>query len=275
MNKDESQNNNENCGTRKFKEEEEGIVGLTQDMFSIAYRIYWFGVNLVKDVINLLIDDATNAVGDKKKYALAQLLLLNRSIQHIESMRLLTESGFYGNSFLVLRSLMSDLAMLQYLHFHPELLDLFLNEKKDDYQENNDFKKAFSEGAVEKDLVERGIKPFSSTFQVLSKVSHSSSFGSQLYGSRGEKGGQYHFNYGPKYEPEKSLMLLDIIVSAYYDLADNILWHRYNAKEEINSGAWNKVKEDVGELRSKINIHTEATKDTLKIMWPELSGNNN
>jgi len=263
----------ENCGTRNFEEKEEKIVDLTQNALSVAYPIYWSGLNLVKDVVNLLIEDATNANGDKKKYSMTYLMLLNRSIQHIESMRLLTERGFYGDSFVILRSLMSDLSMMQYLHFHPELLDLFLNEKQEDYQDNKEFRKAFSESAVERDLVERGVKPFGSTFQMLSKTSHASSFGSQLYGSRGEKEGQYHFNYGPKYQPEKSLMLIDLVISSHYDLVTNILFHKYNAKEEIDTDEWNKVKDDLKELEGKVEIHTEAAKETIKVLFPELDEN--
>lgn len=260
----------ENCGTRNFEEKEERIVELTQNALSIAYSIYWTGLNLIKDVINLLIEDATNATEDAKKYSMAYLMLLNRSIQHIESIRLLTERGFYGDSFVILRSLMSDLSMMQYLHFHPELLDLFLNEKQEDYQDNKEFKKSFSESAMEKDLVGKGVKPFGSAFQMLSKASHASSFGSQLYGSRGEKKGQYHFNYGPKYQPEKSLMLIDLVVSSHYDLVTNILWHRYHAKEEIDTAGWNKVKDDLKKLKGKVSIHTEAAKETIKFLFPEL-----
>ncbi len=120
----------EPCGSRNFEEKEEKIAKLTKDSVQIAYPIYWEGLNLVKDVINLLVDDATNCPdGNRRKFSMVYLMLINRSLQHIESMRLLTERGLYGDSFVIMRGLMSDLSMMQYLHFHPELLDLFLNEK--------------------------------------------------------------------------------------------------------------------------------------------------
>ena len=88
----------EHCGSRNFEEKEEKIVELTKNSVKIAYPIYWEGLNLVKDVINLLIDDATNCLDDSsKKFSLAYLLLINRSLQHIESVRLLTERGLYGD----------------------------------------------------------------------------------------------------------------------------------------------------------------------------------
>lgn len=263
----------EHCGSRNFEEKGEKIVELTKSSVQIAYPIYWEGLNLVKDVINLLIDDVTNYLdGNRKKYSIAYLMLINRSLQHIESTCLLTERGLYGDSSVIIRSLMSDFSMMQYLHFHPELLDLFLDEKQEDYQTNNKgFKKFFSESTIENDLVSKGVTPFGSTFQMLSKASHASAFGSQLYGSRGEKDGQYHLNYGPKFQPEKALMFIDLVASSHYDLVTNVLWHRFHAKEEIDTEAWNKVKDDLRKLKERVEVLTDATKETIKVLWPEFT----
>jgi len=270
--KNGEQDKNEPCGSRNFEEKEAKIVDLTKNALGIAYTAYWSGLNLLKDTVNLLIDDVTNCPdGNRKKYSTAYLLLINRSIQHIESIRLLTERGFYGDSFVLLRSLMSDLSMMQYLHFHPELLDLFLNEKQEDYQTNKEFKRAFSESMVENDLIDRGVKPFGTSFQMLSKASHASSFGSQLYGSRGEGEGQYHLNYGPKFQPEKALMLMDLVASSHYDLINNVLWHRYHSGEDISTEGWNKVKKDLRNLSRRVKTLTEAAKETIKVLWPELA----
>lgn len=266
------QDKNEPCGSRDFEEKEIKIVNLTKNALGIAYATYWSGLGLLKDVINLLINDATNCPdGLRKKYSMAYLLLINRSIQHIESTRLLNERGLYGDSFVLIRSLMSDLSMIQYLHFHPELLDLFLSEKQEDYQTNRDFKKAFSENVIEDDLVSRGVKPFDTAFQMLSKASHASSFGSQFYGSRGEKEGQYHMNYGPKFQPEKALMIMDLVASSHYDLINNVLWHRFHSGEDIDTDSWNKVKKDLRNLKRRVETLTEAAKETIKVLWPELA----
>src|SRR3989344_5679067 len=260
-------NHDEPCGSRNFEEKEAKIIETTKSTLHLAYKIYWEGLNLIKDTINLLIEDAIK--NPSNKFNLAYLMLINRSVQHIESIRLLTERGLYGNSFVLLRGLMSDLSMMQYLHFHPELLDLFLDEKQDDYQMNKNFKKFFSESAVESDLVNRGTKPFGPTFQLLSKASHSSSFGSQLFGSKGKQDGQYHFNYGPKFQPEKGLMLLDLVASSHYDLVNNVLWHRHHSGEEIDTPEWEKVKENLRSLKSKVEIHSDAAKMTVEKFWPK------
>jgi hypothetical protein len=257
------------CGKRNFEEEEEKIMTLTKSTLERAYPIYWTGVELVKDVINLLIEDTDKGQDESKNYSKAVLLLFNRSIQHIESIRLLTERGLYGDSFVLIRSLMSDSAMMQYLHFHPELVDLFLKENQDDYQENKDFKNAFNEGTLEKELVGKGITSFGSSFKILSKASHASAFGSQLYGSRGKIKGQYHFNYGPKFQAEKALLIIDMIAGSYYDLVSNVLWHRYHSKEDLDSNSWKKVQADLDKLKFDIDVFATAALATIKKMWPE------
>lgn len=268
-----SKNKNEYCGVRDFENEEKRITKLTKSTLNIIYPIYWSGLNLIKDVIELLIKETADCKESTGQYNLAYLMLLNRSVQHIESIRLLTERGLYGDGFFLLRGVMSDLSMMTYLHYHEELLGLFLSEQKEDYQKNQSFKEAFKESAIEKDLTGRGMKPFSSSFQILSKTSHSSAFGSQLYGSRGE-GKNYHFNYGPKYQAEKSIILMDIITSSYYDLVANVLWHRNDNKEEINTNGWKNVRIKLSKLKGQITINTQAVKDTIKIMWPELINEN-
>lgn len=196
-------------------------------------------------------------------------MLINRALQHIESIRVLTERGLYGDSFVLVRSLMSDVSMIQYLHFHPELLDLFLTEKQDDYQNNKNFKKAFNETTIEKELVDKGLPPFSLSFQALSKASHASSFGSQLYGSKGEKSSQYYLNYGPKFQPEKALILLDIAAGSFYDLITLVLWHRFHTKEKIDNEGWEKVKVDLEKLKKDVKILANVTLDLVNIYYPK------
>ena len=106
---------------------------------------------------------------------------------------------------------------------------------------------------------------------MLSKASHASSFGSQLYGSRGEEEGQYHLNYGPKFQSEKALMLIDLVASSHYDLINNVLWHRYHSDENIDTDGWNKVKKDLKDLKGRVETLTDAVKETIKILWPELA----
>ena len=143
----------------------------------------------------------------------AALLLLSRSIQHSESILLLTENGLYGDSWIITRSIFSDMNMFQYLHLCPELIKMFLEESANEYQSNKEFRKLFSETTVRKKIESRGMSPFKDTFDKMSKTAHASSWGAQLYGTRANKKSQYHFKYGPGFETEKALAILSGIVS--------------------------------------------------------------
>ena len=45
------------CGIRNFEKEEKKIVSMTKSSIKIAYPTYWLGLNIVKDVIALLVED--------------------------------------------------------------------------------------------------------------------------------------------------------------------------------------------------------------------------
>lgn len=255
--------NNEPCGTRNFEAKEAKILSLTQSTYKIVYPIYWVGLNLTKDVINLLVQEIEESNGREKKYNTAYLMLLNRAIQHLESVRVLTERGLYGDSFALIRSLMSDLVMMQYLHFHPELIDTFLNEGQDDYQNNKYFREAFSEATMRSDLIKRGVKKFGTSFQILSKISHASSFGSQFYGFN-KGGSKYHLNYGPAFQPKMALMLMDLVATGHYDLITNILWHKYQGDEDLNSNAWMKIDSRFELFSEQVVIFNRVTEQTIK-----------
>jgi hypothetical protein len=248
------------AGSLDFEKDEEKIISLSRNAYSIGYPIYWEGLRILKHAIALLIDEAT-VLGDslEAKQRLAILMLVNRSIQHLESMRLITERGLYGDAFVLTRSLMSDLSMMQYLRHNPQLVELFLNEKQDDYQENKIFSKAFNETTIEKFLVKLGLKPFTSSFRVLSKTSHASSFGSQLFGSKG-KDNNYHFTYGPKFQVDKGLLLTDLIVSGPYDLLSNILDYRTQTEP---TKEWLEVHSDAIKLQSRVEIFGTIAKEVV------------
>lgn len=255
---------NETSGTRDFEKKESEILTLSQGAFGIVYPVYWSALGILKDAIDILITEyASSPPTGESKYALALLMLINRSIQHLESIRLLTERGLYGDAFILLRSVMSDLSMCNYLSIHPELLDLFLNENEKDYQENKEFKNAFNEGEIERSLIARGIEPAKNGFRVLSKTSHASSFGSQLFGYRPDGGNKYHFNYGPKFDAEKGLLLMLILTSGHYDFLVQILAYEEQKGNGKLFGEWKGIAERVRQLKSELEIVDGALKATI------------
>ncbi len=251
----------DNCGSRDFEKTEKEIIERTQDIFELAYRIYWSGLDTLKDAINLLIKESLAAPTELHIKIL--LLLTNRAIQHVEGVRLLTERGLYGDAFALMRNVMSDLSMMQYLHHHSELRELFWNEKQDDYQKNPAFNKAFNESSIEKDLVGRGATPFMQAFRILSKAHHASAFGSQLYGSEGEKDGQYHFTYGPRLQEKKALMLMDLISSLHYDVLSNILGYQEEKGNGCISEDWKNIENAAIKLEIQVKSYSDASKITL------------
>jgi len=258
----------EPSGTRDFESKEAEILDLTKKTFQLAYPIYWSGLRILKDAVDLLIKEyAASPDTEKPKYKLVLLMLVNRAIQHLESMRLLVERGLYGDAFVLTRSVMSDLSMVSYLSFHPELHDLFLKESEKDYQENKAFKKAFNEGEIERELTKKGMQTADNAFRILSKTSHASAFGSQLFGYRPSRGNKYHFNYGPKFDAEKGLLLMFVIASGHYDFIVQILAHIEGLENGILPPEWNGVAARTLELESQVQIFNTSVEKTLKDLY--------
>jgi len=233
-----------------FKKKKSRSVNLTQKTFKQFYPIYEEGLSTLLNAVDILIEDTE----DNKDllFNKAALLLLSRSIQHSESILLLTENGLYGDTWIITRSIFSDMNMFQYLHLRPELIKMFLEESTNDYQSNREFSKSFSETAIRKELESRGMSSFKDIFNKMSKAAHASSWGSQFYGTRANKKSQYHLKYGPEFETEKALAILSGIVSSHYDYLNLILLHRYHNKLDINSSKWEKIKKETLELEIKV-----------------------
>jgi hypothetical protein len=243
-----------NAGSVDFEKTEEEIIGKTKDSFKIFYPIYWSGLKTLKDAIALLIKEN---FASENKYVTALLVLANRSVQHLESMRILTERGLYGDAFVLSRSLMSDVAMIQYLRYKPEFVEDFLKETRESYQDKKSgFSTKFNETAIHKVLTDAGVPPFRNSFEVLSKTVHASAFGAQLYGSRGGKGDQYHLKYGPGFETEKALAVFAITSAGHFDLLDNILAYRC---QQDPTPEWLKVLSETNALEGRVEIFSQST----------------
>lgn len=233
-----------------FKKKKSKSVDLTRKTFKQFYPIYEEGLNTLLKAVDILIKETEN--NKDSLFNKAALLLLSRSIQHSESVLLLTENGLYGDTWVIIRSIFSDMNMFQYLHLRPELIKMFLEESANDYQSNKEFNKSFSETAIRKELESHGMSSFKNIFDKMSKTAHASSWGAQLYGTRASKKNQYHFKYGPGFETEKALAILSGIVSSHYDYLNLILLHRYHNKLDIDSSKWEKIKEETLKLEEEV-----------------------
>jgi hypothetical protein len=255
-------------GNRDFQKIEKEILSLTETALPKFYVLYWRGVDLLKDVIKFLISEA-RAFPDQSSvtYTKVLLLLMNRFIQHTESSRLLLERGLYGDAATLSRSSMSDLMMAEYLFHHTELLEMFWNEKEDDYQKNRVFKDAFNEGAIDRDSVSRGSTPYGTAFKTLSKASHASAFGSQFFGSQSSAGnGQYHFNYGPYFEAKKALSFSTVILGGILDMLIAVFVHEENVGNGQIPDEWKMLEQDVLRFETDVHNFIDAAKATLRTL---------
>lgn len=256
---------------KEFNKKEEKTKELTNHGCAQAYPVYWLGVEVVLKVVDLLQKEISMNENNKTevvKYNKAYLVLLSRSIQHAESMRILVENGLYGDCFPLSRNLLSNFNMMQYLHYHPEFLDLFLSERQDDYQKNKEFRAVFREDVIERDLMSRGVQPMGGVFHMLSKTSHASYFGAQLYWTKDHKSGLHNLKYGPAFEPEKALLLSNLFSATHYDHINLILWHRHHAKEEIETEGWFEVREKLKDLKLSAEKFSKAALAAVNILWP-------
>lgn len=240
-------------GKLGFDKDYQRTLRTTRRTFFPFYSLHSESLKEVLRVKDELISDMQK--GYDKDFNEAALLLLSRSIQHFESIFLLTERGLYGDAFTLLRSVMSDMNMFYYLHFNPHLISDFIKESDVDYQSDKNFRSNFNEGAIEKDLEARGVKSIKKSFQILSKTAHASAWGTQLYGTEGKIVNgrqQFHAKYGPGFETKKALVLFSIMVSSHWDYLNMILWHRYHNKLDINSKFWMSIRHRVRDLKPRI-----------------------
>ncbi len=229
--------------------------------------IYRKGLDILLNVTKLLHEEIKK--GTDEEFNKALLILSSKLTQHMRSVFILTERGLYGDPIVIIRGILSDINMIYYLHFHPELLDIFLKEEATDYQLNKSFNKFFNEGVISKDLNKRKISVTKKSFQIMSKASHASSFGAQLYGTRGKEN-KYYLKYGEGFEAEKFLAILTMIVSIHRDLLNIILWHKNQINSNLTSQSWKDVIKQVESLEkpvqkfSKVGISTLLQYDNIR-----------
>jgi hypothetical protein len=154
--------------------------------------------------------------------------------------------------------------MIYYLHFKPELIEIFLKEKDDDYQINKNFSESFNEGVIDRVLKENNIHSIKKSFQLISKASHASTWGAQFYGRQAKTGNQFYVKYGPGFDMKKSLSILCIVISTHWDYLNMILWHRRRNKLIIENDFWKSVIRKVDELRGGIIIFSDFGENIIK-----------
>lgn len=261
-------------GKLVFDKDYQSNVNITRKTFHPLYHIYSYFLKLSLQIKDGLIEEIKSKVDSK--FNKAFLVLLNRSIQHTESIVLLTERGLYGDAFALYRNIISDSDMICYLHFKPELIDKFLTEGQDTYQKNTgDFKNLFSDRALRIELEKRGIKSTANIFSLFSKASHASAFGAQLYSRRAnDNDDMFYLKYGPSLERERALIILFITMLIHKDFVSLILWHRREKDLDSCSSFWiniskkmDRMDKDIQKLKSLTETALDEMTNKRKKKW--------
>ncbi|XOB46385.1 MAG: DUF5677 domain-containing protein [Candidatus Nealsonbacteria bacterium] len=235
---------------KPFSVKRQRSILLTNKHLKAFYPVYKKSTEGLLDAIDLLVNEVEEKIDER--FNRAALILLSRSVQHFESVIILTENGLYGDAISVLRNILSDMLMMNYLHLHPELIELFLKESTSDYHKSKEFRKAFIESTMIEELQRYGSVLSKETFSKLSKASHASSWGVQFYSTKSKRGKQQNLKYGPGFEAKKALMLLSMILSGPWDFLNIILHHRRSDGLDVESDAWRKIQKVVDELDNQI-----------------------
>jgi len=227
---------------------------LTQKSLKPFYETYFRSVQLLLKIIPLL-EKERNILKIDVEYNRAASTLINKSLQHFESVIVLTEQGLYGDATALMRNVTSDLLMLDYLNLHPELVSKFLEETKTTYQDDSSFKKIFNEVTMIRELQSHGSVLSMETFSIMSKASHSSHWGSQMY-AYDLPNGDIAYKNGPRYEFKKSVAHWAMIVAAPFDFARSVMRHRVHTKLDMISKEWRLVHKEI--------VAIEPTLDALQ-----------
>jgi hypothetical protein len=255
-----------NKGVLLFDKDYRNSVKINRETFHAFYGVYCHFLKLILNVKDEIIKETEIKVDGK--FNKAFLVLLNRSIQHTESIMLLAERGLYGDAFGLYRNIISDSNMFYYLHFKPELIDDFLSESQDSYQmKDGEFKKQFSEYAIATELKTRGVKSTGNIFNLFSKAAHASAYGAQLYSRRStDSQDLFHLKYGPQLERERSLIVLFITMQTHKDTLNGLLWHREERHLDVTSNFWATTFNDAMKMDKDITKLTTLTMDALDKM---------
>lgn len=122
---------------------------------------------------------------DKEDLFCEAFVRLSVKILHnAEAIRSLLYRGLYGSAFIIKRTLIFDAHMIWYLHFNPELISGWLNEKFMTYQDRK-WRNKYSEATIIKDLETKG-KAYNLAvslveFSFYSKPGHPSMFGVRFF----------------------------------------------------------------------------------------------
>jgi hypothetical protein len=153
------------------------------------------------------------------------LILANKVMIDINSCHLLWQRGYYGSAFCLLESLRRSVTMMSALYLKPELIEDYLDEENNQYNEDKIFRNNFAEGNLKKVINDKFGNPEAGNKQYadLSKATHGGSAGARtFYGmiSRDKNAGKIAtLTYSPFVEIEKADGIIETMKAVALDMA--------------------------------------------------------
>lgn len=218
---------------RKLTELQNQIIRITRKIYKRDIRLFKKNFTLLSKIIDIA---RKNWKGNRKdKFLDSYLILTNKIICDLQSCYLLWERGLYGTAFGIIAVILRSHRMLAGLHLNSDLVEKYLNEERNDFLLNKEFKKIFSERALQEITDKRfGAREKND----LEKSLHGSAWGSRKYYGkihRDEKGLKSGIlTFAPFFELEKSIGIIKIIQASCLDVV-GIYLEKYQKNKGVNA----------------------------------------
>lgn len=132
-------------------------------------------------LLEFLLISIQQKEGEHSKFEEAFIIQGTKILSHARSIRCILVKGWHGDAYSLISLLLCDTQMIMYLGYYPEYLDLWFSEQQDSYQNDDSFRKAFSDSAVIRGLNQKNIEATYSIFSLFRKSAHASYWGAQAY----------------------------------------------------------------------------------------------
>lgn len=176
----------------------------------------------------------------EKDFLTVFLNISNAAIHLIRSSKINLCYGYYGSVMVLNRALQNYLYTLMYIHHNPSDSEILIKEEKNTYRKDKEYRKKFHEVSIRKFLTDKGYDIPEKELQTLSKVTHGSTFSSQIFGYKPlypENEGEYEVKYAPEYDVIKAIPLIQLLLVFPLDFARFFILHFYD-----NTKKWKELK---------------------------------
>lgn len=176
--------------------------------------------------------------GIDEDFMYAYVAIGSRWFSHMESLKYLLYSGYYGDTAALARMVIGDINLMLYFGHFPEdasewrKLSNYWPQKKDEPKDIKQLRRYFRDSEIRKRLEEKQL-PFDDKGS-LSQAVHATDWGTQFYAKRKyDKEHSHIVNFGPIYDPSFALKMWCLLFSFVRPPCDAFLNHCQQVKLDI------------------------------------------